>query len=322
MKMRKVLGFLAVVSLFLATGDAAASEPFPTKPIKILVGFAQGGTADLMTRMLASQVTEFLGQPVIVVVKAGASGAIAAAELAQGKPDGYTLLSSPLLTFVVTPCNVKVKYDPLKDFEPLLTYAGGVYGICVLPDAPWKTFKEMIEYARNHPGELSVSTPGVGSTEHLTFELVARKEKINWKHVPYPGGAPAAAAVLGGHVKANFGSGSHLPFVEAGKFRILAINGYKRDPKNPEIPTLIDLGYDIPVPNSFMIIAPKGLPENIRGILEDAFTKAAKSPSFLSFLAKIMLDPDFKPTGETKKVWETQYNRWREICGSMAIKPK
>jgi tripartite-type tricarboxylate transporter receptor subunit TctC len=299
-----------------------ATGAFPEKPVKVFQGSAAGGTTDLMTRMLASLVTETLGQPVIVVVKAGASGTVAANEVAQAKPDGYTLLSTPILALAVAPFQIKVKYDSLKDFEPLIAYAGGVYGICVLPDSPWKTFKELIEYARAHPGELSVSTPGVGSTEHLTFEQVARQEKISWKHVPYPGGAPAAAAVLGGHVKVNFGSGSHLPFVEAGKFRVLALNANARNPKTPDIPTLKDLGYDIPVPNSFMIVAPKGMPENILKIHEEAFLKAARGDVFKEFLKKLMLDHDVRDRAAAKKTLETEYQTWSGIIERLGIKPK
>ena len=307
--------------LFLCCSVAIAGN-FPEKPIKLLQGSAAGGTTDLMTRMLSSLVTETLGQPVVVVVKAGASGTVVANEVAQARPDGYTLLSTPILALAVAPFQIKVKYDSLKDFEPLATYAGGVYGICVLPDAPWKTFQQLVEYARANPGELSVSTPGVGSTEHLTFELIARKEKIVWKHIPYPGGAPAAAALLGGHVKVNFGSGSHLPFVEAGKFRVLALNAYKRNSKTPDIPTLRDLGYDIPVPNSFMIVAPKGMPENIAKIHEDAFLKAARSDVFKEFLKKLLLEHDVRDRETSKKTLETEYKTWARIIEGLGIKPK
>jgi tripartite-type tricarboxylate transporter receptor subunit TctC len=211
-----VLAFVGIFSLGILSEKLMAIEKFPEKPIKILVGFVSGGATDLKTRMLGSLVSEDLRQPVVVVNKHGATGTIAAAELASSKPDGYTLAYFPIITVSLAPFNIKVKYDSLRDFEPILGTAATNFGLCVRQDAPWKTFREMIEWAQKNPGELSVSDTGKGSPHYPAFEWIARNEKIQWKHVPYPGGLPAATALLEGHVKAHFGSGSHLPFLESG----------------------------------------------------------------------------------------------------------
>jgi tripartite-type tricarboxylate transporter receptor subunit TctC len=303
-------------------GMVMAAEKFPEKPIKLLVGYSPGGTSDLMGRMLASLVTEYLGQPVIVVNKPGASATVAAAEVAASKPDGYTLGNLTQLTLSLAPLLLKVKFDPMKSFEPLLNYAGGVYGVCVLSDAPWNSFKELIEFARRNPGELSVSSPGVGTQQHIVFEWIARQEKISWKHVPYPGGAPAATALLGGHVKCNFGSGSHLPFVESGKFKLLASYSTKRNPKNPDVPTLKELGYDLPISNGQIIAAPKGVPEPILKTLEDAFSKAGKSEVFKEFLNKMLMEHDFRDRENVKKLIETEYTTWVDILDKLDLKIK
>ena len=140
--------------------DSWPQRSFQRNRLKFLSVLAPGGTVDLQTRMLASLVGEDLGQPVVVINKPGASSTIAAAELAGSKPDGYTLATFPILVVSLTPFFVKIKYDPLKSFEPLVSISASPYGICVLQNAPWKSFRELIELARKNPGELSVSTPG------------------------------------------------------------------------------------------------------------------------------------------------------------------
>lgn len=318
-----ILAFVGTLCLVTSLSEGIAADKFPEKPIKLLVGWKSGGVVDLMSQMLAGLATNDLGQPVIVVLKPGASGTIAANEVAHSKPDGYTLVSSPLICFVIAPFQINVKYNSLADFEPLLTYIQGMFGICVRSEAPWKSLKELIEFARGNPGELSVSTTGVGTNPHLAFELIARKENIKWKHVPYPGGAPAATALLGGHVKGHFGTGSHLPFVDSGKFRLLAVDAVKRDPRYPEVPTLIELGYNIPVSSNHIIAAPKGVPEPVLKKLEDTFRKAVKSETFSSFLERIGEQPGgFVDRENTKKTLEEDYRTWGEIFDRLGLKVK
>jgi tripartite-type tricarboxylate transporter receptor subunit TctC len=317
-----VLAWVGVFCLMISFQGLMAAEKFPEKPIKILVGFSPGGTVDLQTRMLASLVGEDLGQPVVVINKPGASSTIAAAELAGSKPDGYTLATFPILVVSLTPFFVKIKYDPLKSFEPLVSISGSPYGICVLQNAPWKSFRELIEWARKNPGELSVSTPGAGTPQHASFEWIAKTEKIQWKHVPYPGGLPAATALLGGHVKAHFGSGSHLPFLESGQFRMLASYSPARDPKYPDVPTLKDLGYDLPATRVHFVAAPKGVPDPILKTLEDAFNKAERHDAYKGFLKQVMLEADFRNREEMRNLIESEYRSWDELLDKMGLKVK
>jgi tripartite-type tricarboxylate transporter receptor subunit TctC len=317
-----VLIFIGILFVGASFNEVMATEKFPEKPIKLLVGYSPGGVSDLTGRMLASLVTEYLEQPVIVVNKPGGSASIAAAELATSKPDGYTLANLPILTLSLVPYCLKAKFDPVQSFEPLLNFASLYYGICVLQDAPWNSFKELIEFARKNPGELSVSSPGVGTNQHITFEWIAKQEKISWKHVPYPGGAPAATALLGGHVKCNFGSGSHLPFLESGKFKLLASYSSKRTPQFPIVPTLKELGYDTPVSDGYFIAAPKGVPEPVLKTLEDAFSKATRSEAFKEFCKKLLIEPDLRDRGNVKKLIESEYAAWGEIIEKLNLKFK
>jgi tripartite-type tricarboxylate transporter receptor subunit TctC len=317
-----VLAFIGISCLTISFEGLLAVEKFPEKPIKILVGFVPGGTVDLNARMLGSLVSEDFGQAVVVVNKPGATATIAAAELASSKPDGYTLMLTPILTVSLTPFFIKIKYDPLKSFDPILSTFATNYGLCVRQDAPWKTFREMIEWAQKNPGELSVSDTGKGSPHYPTFEIIARKEKIQWKHVPYPGGLPAATALLGGHVKAHFGSGSHLPFLESGQFKMLAAYSPKRQPKFPDVPTLKELGYDVPDSRTHIILAPKGVPEPILKILEDAFGKAVKHDAYKGFLKNIFLEPDYRNREEIKSLIEAEYKAWDELLEKLGLKVK
>jgi tripartite-type tricarboxylate transporter receptor subunit TctC len=317
-----VLAFVGIFCLMISSEGLMAAEEFPEKPIKILVGFSPGGTVDLGTRMLGSLVSEDLGQPVVVINKPGAASTIAAAEVAASKPDGYTLMSFPILAVTLTPFFVKIKYDPLQSFEPLMSPWAHPYGICVLQNAPWKSFKELIEFARKNPGELSVSTPGAGTPQHAAFELIAKAEKIQWKHVPYPGGLPAATALLGGHVKVNFGSGSHLPFLESGQFRMLASYSPAREPKYPDVPTLKELGYDVPASRSHVIAAPMGVPEPILKTLENAFIKGAKHDAFKAFLKHVWLEPEYKNRKEIKSLIEAEYKSWDDLVTKLGLKMK
>ena len=316
------VGLVGIFCLMISFEGLTAAEKFPEKPIKILVGFTAGGTGDLQTRMLGGLVSEHLGQPVVVVNKPGAAATIAAAELASSKPDGYTLGSFPILMVSLTPFFVKIKYDPLRSFEPLIACSAYPYGICVLQNTPWKSFKELIEFGRKNPGELSVSTPGAGTPQHAAFEWIAKSEKIQWKHVPYPGGLPASTALLGGHVKVNFGAGSHLPFLESGQFRMLASYSPAREPKYPDVPTLKELGYDLPATRAHVIFAPKGTPEPALKTLEDALNKAVRHDAYKGFLKQVMLEPDFKNREEMRGVMESEYKAWDELLDKLGLKVK
>lgn len=310
-----VLGFL------LAVGPAAA-EKFPDKPIRILVGYAPGGTASLMAHMHSSLLTEHFGQPVIVVNKPGGASTIAVTELAGSKPDGYTTMHLGILGLTVAPFTIKVRYNPLTDVEPLCTFAQLPFDICVQANAPWKSFKELVSYARQNPGAISYSSVGVGSNMHMVLEYIGRKEKIKWNHVPYAGGSPAAAALLGGHVKVNVGSGSHMQYVKAGKFKILARYMDERSPEFPDVPTLKELGYPIPVSNDQIVIVPKGLPEPVVAALEEGFNKAAQSKSFTAFVQQLLLIPKYKNRAALQKTIEAEYKAWGEITQELGIKPK
>lgn len=317
-----VLVFVGILCIALCSERLLAAEGFPKKEIKLIVGFSPGGTTDLNSRMLAGLASEDLGQRVIVVNKPGATGTIGAAEVAASKPDGYTVGFFPVLVINLAPFFIDVKYDPVKSFQPIVGTFAANYGFCVQQKAPWKTFKEIIEWARKNPGELSVSTTGKGAPHYPAMEYIAKKEKIKYKHVPYPGGLPSATALLGGHVKAHFGSGSHLPFLYSGQFRMLAAYSPKRQKKFADVPTLKELGYDLPQSRTHLLLAPKGVPAPILKKLEGAFGKAAGHRAYKRFVGRLYLDHDFRNTEAITALVKAEYKQWDEVLEQVGLKGK
>ncbi len=274
-----ILGTLISGAVF--PGVAAAQEKYPGKPINLIVGYPAGGTTDLGARALASAAGKILGQPVIILNKPGGASSVAMAYLKNEKPDGYTIgvLASG---GVISQHLRKVPYDSARDFTPIMQYAVYLYAMVVRADSPWKTFRDFIDDAKANPGKIRYSTGGSGTPQHLVMERLAAKEKIKWTHIPFQGNGPAVAALLGGHVEANPGTSEWKPHVQAGRLKLLAAFGEKRMAEFPDVPTLLELGYDIVAPSLICIVGPKGIPFPIVQTLHDAFKKAMADPDFIN----------------------------------------
>jgi tripartite-type tricarboxylate transporter receptor subunit TctC len=193
-------------------------------------------------------------------------------------------------------------------------------GVVVKSDSPYKTFKDLIEYARKNPGKVNYATSGAGSPMHIAMEYVADKEGIQWTHVPYAGGAPGLAAVLGGHVTAMSDSTEWLPHVKEGSLRLLVTHGERRMKIFPNVPTLRDLGYDFINETVFMIAAPKGTPAPIVKQLDEAFHKAMDDPDFIKTIQNLEFDVAYRNPEDTKKYLEDAYNRFGVMIKKLNIK--
>ena len=269
-----------IIGIPTIPGFVSAQEKYPTKPINFIIGYPAGGTTDVCARPLVAAAGKILGQPVIVVNKPGGASVVAVATLKNEKPDGYTIGILPSGA-VLSQHMRKVPYDSAKDFTPIVQYAVYLYGLVVKPDSPWKTFKEFIDYAKANPGKIRYSTAGPGTPQHLVMERLARKEKIKWTHIPFEGGPPAIANLLGGHVEASSQTTEWKKNVEAGTLRLLAVYGEKRMIDFPNVPTLLELGYNITAPSLICVVGPKGLSPQIVEILHGAFKKAMEDPDFI-----------------------------------------
>lgn len=299
---------LCGLSLILAAGLSYA-QPYPTKPINLIVTFAPGGTLDTSTRILAVKAEKFLGQPLVVSNVGGGAGSVALGQVAKKRPDGYDITSCTSTGLIRIPQLRAVPYS-LDDFVPIMHFAAVQSGLVVKSDSPYKTFKDLVEYARKNPGKVTYATSGVGSPMHIAMEYVADKEKIQWTHVPYAGGAPGLSAVLGGHVTAMSDSTEWLPHVKEGSLRLLVTHGERRMRGFPDVPTLRDLGYDFINETVFMIAAPKGTPAPTVKKLDEAFHKGMDDPEFIKTIAILEFDVTYRNSEDLKKYLDDAYSRF------------
>jgi tripartite-type tricarboxylate transporter receptor subunit TctC len=293
---------------------------YPAKPIELLIGYAPGASVDLTERMLANKAEKYLGQPFIITNNGAGGGAVAVTLGSKKSPDGYSLLgtaSTPLVR-VTQFRTVPYKWD---DVAPILHFAAPVLtSLVVRSDSPWKTLKELIDYAKKNPGKVTYSTLGVGSPMHLAMEYIGRQEGgIKWTHVPYQGTMPAFMALLGGHVTVQLGSGECVPYIKDGTIRLLANVGERRVKNFPDVPTLKELGYDYFNESVFMIAAPKGTPRPIIDKLDNAFHQAMADPDFVNLVAKLELEPTYRNSADTTKYLEDAYTRIGKLIQDLKL---
>lgn len=275
MQFSKRMCFLAAAAaslLALGAAPALAQDRFPNHPIQLVIPFAPGDT-DAMMRPFADKMGEFLGQPVVLNYKPGAGGGVGAGFVAASKADGYTLVGTSPGSIVVVPlANKDIKYTP-DSFTPIASLAEGAMMLVVNSSSPWKNVKELVEYSKKNPGEITFSSSGAMGITHLLAEIFAKDAGVNWRHIPYQGSGPAITALLGGHVAMS--STAIAPaqaHMKAGTLRPLAVFGDTRLKAFPEVPTLKELGFNVGSPTLYGISAPKGTPKEV----VDALYAAAK----------------------------------------------
>jgi len=291
---------LLMLSIIVLPGLVFAQEKYPAKPITLIIGYPAGGSVDTCARPFANAASKLLGQPFVIVNKPGGGSSVAIAGLKNEKPDGYTiglLISGAVMSQHMR----KVPYDTATDFTPIMQYGVYLYGLVVRSDSPWNTFKEFVDYAKANPGKIRYSTAGPGTPQHLVMERLAMREKIKWTHIPFEGGAPAVAALLGGHVEASSQTTEWKKHVEAGRLRLLTVYGEKRMIDFPEVPTLVDLGYPIIAPSLGSVVGPKGLSPAVVETLHGAFRKAMEDPDFIRISRQMDMPPVYRGPQELAK---------------------
>ena len=238
-----MMRFLAATLLLLAAASAAG-QSYPNRPIKLIVPFAPGGSADLVGPVRAQQQSEAMGQPLVVEHKGGASGQLGNEYVAKSPPDGYTLTVGTLGPFAVNQTLFdKVPYDNIRDFAPITLTGISSHVLVAHPSMPVRNVSELIALAKEKPGQLTFASSGTGNATHLTFELFKARAGIDIVHVPYKGGGPAMADLVGGQVLFSFASmASAVPFVRAGRLRAIAVSGGERSALFPEVPTVAESG--------------------------------------------------------------------------------
>jgi tripartite-type tricarboxylate transporter receptor subunit TctC len=268
--------------------DAAASQDYPAKPVRLIVPYVAGGNADIWARTLAQKLTEALRQAFVVENKPGANGGIGTDYVAKSPPDGYTLLAVASGPIVVNPVLYsQVPYDPLRDLAAVAQCAVYQYVLVTRTDAPYKSIQELVAAARARPGALAYGSTGVGGGNHLAAELFGLATGTKFNHIPYKGSAPALADLLGGQLAFMFDTViTSVPHIRAGKLRAFAVSSAKRASSLPEVPTMQEAGfagYDMSQWQG--VLAPAGTPRTLVGMLNAQIAKAMHAPEVYERIA-------------------------------------
>jgi tripartite-type tricarboxylate transporter receptor subunit TctC len=308
-----ILGCFSALTL-LAAPLAAQAQSYPDKPIRLIVPYSAGGGADNAARVLSQAMGAELGQSVIIENRAGASGAIGAAVVAQAPKDGYTVLYDAS-TFAVNPVLRKLPFDALNDLVPV-SQAISVPNIMVVAEnSPYKTFADFMAAAKQSPGKLTYASYGPGSAAHLIGELLKKEAGIDILHVPYKGGAPALVDVMGGQVNTYFANAaSSLNYVKQGKLRALAVTSAKRMSDLPDVPTIAESGFpnfEVLEWNGFFV--PKGTPDAVVQRLNAAVLAVLKKDDVRQRLLALGLNPAGTSPAEFKAFVASEMTRWGEL---------
>jgi len=296
----------AFALLLAVVSHIALAQPYPAKPVRLIVGLAPGGATDIMARTLAPGLSEELGQPVVVDNRPGAAGSIGAGIVAKAPPDGYTLFlaSSSFTSNVVL--DKSGPYDPLRDFAPITNIASAPFLLVVRSSLPVNSVRELIAYAKANPGKLNYASSGIGSTAHLTGELLKRAAGIEMTHIVYRGAGPALADVLGGQVDMMFASMvSSLHHAKSGKLKALAVTSARRSSVVPEYPTVAEAGVPgFEMTGYFGLLAPAHTPAAIVSAVHDAVERVIKRPDFIERVSADGAEPDGCPPAELQAILE------------------
>ena len=308
----------------LSAGAHAASSAFPDHPVTIVVPFGAGGIADVLPRIVGQQLSAKWGVPVIIENKAGASGNIGMAQVARARADGYTLALAPAGNLTVNPLlYTQLPFDTARDFAPVTLLATSPNVLVVNAGVPAKTFDELLTYARAHPDKLNYSSPGPGSGAHLAGELLNQSARINIRHIPYNGMAPAVNDVIAGNVDMMFaGISTVLPQIQNGKLRALAVAGPDRLPQLAEVPTIAESGFPgFDVTSWYGIVAPSKVPDDILAKLQTDFAAAVNDAGVRQKFAGLGVDAAGSSREAFAKTIAEETDKWAEIVKKAGIQP-
>ncbi|OZI32728.1 LacI family transcriptional regulator [Bordetella genomosp. 1] len=313
--------WIAGLGLILATG---AAQAWPDKPVTMIVPFPPGGATDSVARSIANKLGEQLKTSFVVENKAGATGTIGASQVARAAPDGYTLLVTSLAPLVVAPHLMKgITYDPAKDFTYLTVAVQTPNVLVVNPKlAPQiNNVQDVLALLKSKPGEISFATSGAGSSDHLTAELLWQKTGTKGLHIPYKGGAPAISDLLGNQVDMSFQNvNAVLPHIKAGKLKAIAVTGNQRSPVLPDVPTFAESKVPgVEVYAWQAVVAPKGLPADVRDQLSKALTAALKDPAVTKPFTDVGLEVVANSPEAFTKFQQQESARWKQVIETGGI---
>jgi tripartite-type tricarboxylate transporter receptor subunit TctC len=312
---------IRLLFLLLVASVGSAYAQFPSRPITIVVPIPPGGAPDIAARLIAQKLSENVGQPVVVENKTGANGNIANEFVARSQPDGHTLGLLADSQITINPHLYKMPIDTLRDLAPVTTVAANQFVLTVNPSLPVRTFPEFIEYAKKANPPLAYASGGNGSQHHLTMEMLKRRAGINLLHVPFKGGAPAAAATVAGDTAAVWSGSSNAPQIKAGRLRPLAVSGAQRSQQYPELPTIAEFypGFE----NSIWLgmFAPAGIAEAALSRLRTELRRVLENPDLKQKMnAAGGLDPYLTTPEEFSALIKRDYEKYAKVVKEIGIK--
>lgn len=312
-----------------ALGATLAGEPtaqdYPSKPVRIIVPFAPGGTTDILARLVGQRLTDSLRQPVVVDNRPGANGALGTELVAKAAPDGHTIIMGYLGSLAINPnLYSKLPYDPLRDFAPITLVASTTQALVLHPSVPVRTTRELIALAKREPAQISYASAGIGAPSHLAGELLKMMAGIDLVHIPYKGSGAATNDLLGGHVAMSFGGlAAAMPHVKAQRLRLLAITTAARSPAVPQVPTIAESGlpgYD--VSSWFGLLAPAATPREVVGRLHGEVVKILKTGDVRERLAGDGAEIVANRPDEFAAFIKSELSKWGKVIRTAGIRPE
>jgi tripartite-type tricarboxylate transporter receptor subunit TctC len=310
-------------ALALAAAVPTAAQTYPSKPVTIVVPFTPGGSSDITARTVAAKLQESLGQSFVIDNKPGANGSLGGKFVAAAAPDGYTLFVGSIGVFAINPVLYKdLGYHPLKDYELLSVAVRTPNALVTRANFPAGNMQEFVEYVRKNPGKVSFASSGTGSSDHLTAALFWQKTGTSGIHVPYKGGSAAHLDIIAGNVDVSFQNlGSITQHVKAGKMKLLAVTGDKRDPAAPDTPTLSEAGVPgIEVYSWQAFVAPKGLPQNVKDRLQPALVAAIRHPDVVKRFTELGFEVVGNSPADFNRFLNDELARWKQVVDAGGIK--
>lgn len=309
-------------SALLMLPMVCAAQSYPERPVKLIVPYAPGGSADIAARLISDEWAKALGQPVIIENRSGAGGNIGVDVVSKSKADGYTVGLQTVSLAINPALYAKMPYDTLKDLVPIGTVATSQHMLVVNNELPAKSVAELIAAAKAKPGELLYGSAGSGSTFHMAAELFKSVSKTDIGHIPYRGGGPAMLDTIGGHVQMSFPVlSAALPQVQGGKLRALGVTGPKRSPLMPDVPTIAEAGLPgYSFETWFMVIAPSGTPQTVVDKLNATLNQALALPALKERMIKEAYDPAPSSPSQARALLVNDLEKWSKLIAANGIK--
>jgi tripartite-type tricarboxylate transporter receptor subunit TctC len=314
----------AATALLAALAGETGAADYPTRPVRLVIPFVPGGSNDIVGRVVAQQLSERLGKPVVIDNRGGAGGTIGTETVVRSQPDGHTLLVISVAHPINPALYKKLPYDPIKSIAPVVLIGSGPNGLTVTPGLPANSIKELVALAKAKPGQLNYASPGVGTLGHLSCELFRVMAGIQITHVPFKGGGAAVLDVMSGHTQINIGTlVQGLPLIRAGKLKILGVGSLKRSPAVPDVPTIAESGVPgYEAANWWGIVGPAGLPSAIIKRLHGETMAILKTPEMQKWFATEGAETADMTTEQFAKYIATESVKWLRVAKEAGLKPE